>query len=211
MENKYYEMNIAGCIRRLPRIRITDNMEIASFVLLGDAELVVKASAELVKRVPEVDYLITAEAKGIPLVQEMARILEMKRYFVARKSVKPYMIDPFVTEVYSITTQKKQILCLDREESNMIRGKRILIVDDVISTGESLKAMESLVEKAGGIVDLSKLPDDASDTLRIVRIGDYDACACIGSHVANTSEIGHFKLLNYDYADGRLRLRFKLV
>lgn len=95
MENKYYEMNIAGCIRRLPRIRITDNMEIASFVLLGDAELVVKASAELVKRVPEVDYLITAEAKGIPLVQEMARILEMKRYFVARKSVKPYMIDPF--------------------------------------------------------------------------------------------------------------------
>ena len=139
MENKYYEMNIAGCIRRLPRIRITDSMEIASFVLLGDAELVVKAAAELVKKVPEVDYLITAEAKGIPLIQEMARILDMKRYFVARKSVKPYMIDPFVTEVYSITTQKKQILCLDREESNMIRGKKILIVDDVISTGESLK------------------------------------------------------------------------
>lgn len=94
MENKYYEMNIAGCIRRLPRIRITDSMEIASFVLLGDAELVVKAAAELVKKVPEVDYLITAEAKGIPLIQEMARILDMKRYFVARKSVKPYMIDP---------------------------------------------------------------------------------------------------------------------
>ena len=108
MENKYYEMNIAGCIRRLPRIRITDSMEIASFVLLGDAELVVKAAAELVKKVPEVDYLITAEAKGIPLIQEMARILDMKRYFVARKSVKPYMIDPFVTEVYSITTQKNR-------------------------------------------------------------------------------------------------------
>lgn len=150
MENKYYEMNIAGCIRRLPRVRITDSMEIASFVLLGDAQLVVKAADELVKRVPQVDYLITAEAKGIPLVQEMARILGMPRYFVARKSVKPYMTDPFVTEVYSITTQKKQILCLDREESSMIRGKRILIVDDVISTGESLKAMESLVEKAGG-------------------------------------------------------------
>ena len=158
MENKYYEMNIAGCIRRLPRIRITDSMEIASFVLLGDAELVVKAAAELVKKVPEVDYLITAEAKGIPLAHEMARLSlwlaehQMNRYFVARKSVKPYMIDPFVTEVYSITTQKKQILCLDREESNMIRGKKILIVDDVISTGESLKAMESLVEKAGGKV-----------------------------------------------------------
>ncbi len=150
MENKYYEMNILGCIRRLPVIRISDNLDIASFVILGDAELVIKAAPELAKRAPEADYLITAEAKGIPLVQEMARILGMKRYFVARKSVKPYMQDPFVTEVYSITTQKKQILCLDREESDMIKGKRILIVDDVISTGDSLKAMEALVEKAGG-------------------------------------------------------------
>lgn len=66
-------------------------------------------------------------------------------------------------------------------------------------------------EEAAHIVDLSKLPADASETLRIVRIGDYDACACIGAHVENTSEIGHFKLLNYDYAEGRLRLRFKLV
>ena len=152
MENRYYEMNIVGCIRKLPIIRISDHLDIASFVLLGDAELVVKAAAALKERVPEVDYLITAEAKGIPLVQEMARIMNMKRYFVARKSVKPYMLEPFVTEVYSITTQKKQILCLDREESELIRGKRILIVDDVISTGESLKAMETLVEKAGGKV-----------------------------------------------------------
>lgn len=152
MEKKYYEMNIAGCCRRLPIVRISDHLDIASFVLLGDAELVVKAAAELVKRIPEVDYMITAEAKGIPLIQEMARLMDMKRYFVARKSVKPYMTDPFVTEVFSITTQKKQILCLDKEESDMIRGKRILIVDDVISTGESLKALELLVEQAGGIV-----------------------------------------------------------
>lgn len=152
MEKKFHEMNIVGCIRQLPIIRISDDLDIASFVLLGDAELVVKAAAELVKRIPEADYLITAEAKGIPLVQEMARIMNMKRYFVARKSVKPYMLDPFVTEVYSITTQKKQILCLDKEESDMINGKRILIVDDVISTGESLKALETLVEKAGGKV-----------------------------------------------------------
>lgn len=152
MDSKYYEMNILGCIRRLPIVRISDNLDIASFVLLGDAELVVKAARELAGKIPEVDYLITAEAKGIPLVQEMARIMDMKRYFVARKSVKPYMQDPFVTEVYSITTQKKQVLCLDREESDMIKGKRIAIVDDVISTGESLKAMEALVEKAGGKV-----------------------------------------------------------
>lgn len=152
MSEKYYEMNICGCIRKLPIIRISDSLNIASFVLLGDAELVVEAAKELQARIPEVDYLITAEAKGIPLVQELARILNMSRYFVARKSVKPYMEDPFITEVYSITTQKKQILCLDREESNMIKGKRILIVDDVISTGDSLKALEKLVEKAGGIV-----------------------------------------------------------
>ncbi len=150
MVKNFYEINIVGCIRQLPRVRVADNFEIASFVLLGDAELVVKAAAALAERIPEVDYMITAEAKGIPLVQELARILHMPRYFVARKSVKPYMTDPFVTEVYSITTQKKQILCLDKEESDKIRGKRILIVDDVISTGESLKALEALVEKAGG-------------------------------------------------------------
>jgi adenine phosphoribosyltransferase len=152
MEQKYYEINIAGITRKLPIVRITDNLEIASFVLLGDSELVLHAAAELVKKIPEVDYIITAEAKGIPLVQELTRLLGMKRYFVARKSIKPYMIDPFVTEVYSITTQEKQILCLDRFESDMIKGKRILIVDDVISTGESLKAMETLIKKAGGLL-----------------------------------------------------------
>lgn len=147
---KYYNLKVASLERRLPIIRITDSLEIASFVILGDAELVISAAAELKKRVPEVDYLITAEAKGIPLVQELARLLGMKRYFVARKSIKPYMTEPFVTEVYSITTQEKQILCLEKEESELIKGKRILIVDDVISTGESIKAMESLVKKAGG-------------------------------------------------------------
>ena len=105
MEKKYYEMNIVGCIRKLPIIRISDNLDIASFVLLGDAELVVKAAAALKERVPEVDYLITAEAKGIPLVQEMARIMNMKRYFVARKSVKPYMLEPFVVLVTGMRWQ----------------------------------------------------------------------------------------------------------
>lgn len=148
----YYDLKVANLERKLPIVRITDTLEIASFVILGDSELVVNAAQELMKKIPEVDYLITAEAKGIPLVQELARLLGMKRYFVARKSIKPYMMEPFVTEVYSITTQEKQILCLEREESELIKGKRILIVDDVISTGESIKAMESLVKKAGGKV-----------------------------------------------------------
>lgn len=147
---QYYNLKVVGLERKLPIIRITDSLEIASFVILGDSELVIRAAEELKKKIPEVDYLITAEAKGIPLVQELARLLGMKQYFVARKSIKPYMTEPFVTEVYSITTQAKQILCLEKEESELIKGKRILIVDDVISTGESIKAMESLVKKAGG-------------------------------------------------------------
>ena len=149
---QYYNLKVANLERKLPIIRITDSLEIASFVILGDSELVIRAAEELKEKIPEVDYLITAEAKGIPLVQELSRLLGMKRYFVARKSIKPYMTDPFVTEVYSITTRERQILCLEKEESEMISGKRILIVDDVISTGESIKAMESLIKKAGGKV-----------------------------------------------------------
>lgn len=151
-EMKEYVLTVAGLERKLPIVQISDTLEIASFVILGDVELAVQAAAELVARIPQVDYLITAEAKGIPLVHELARILGMKRYFVARKSIKPYMTEPLVIEVYSITTQTKQLLCLSREESEEIRGKRILIVDDVISTGESIRAMESLVKKAGGKV-----------------------------------------------------------
>ncbi len=149
---KEYDLKVAGLERKLPIVQISDTLEIASFVILGDAELVIRAAAELVTRIPPVDYLITAEAKGIPLVQELARLLNMKRFFVARKSIKPYMTEPLVIEVYSITTQTRQILCLSREESELIDGKRVLIVDDVISTGESIKAMESLIRKAGGKV-----------------------------------------------------------
>lgn len=149
---EFYDLKVANLERKLPIIRITDSLEIASFVLLGDCEMVLCAAKELQKKIPEVDYLITAEAKGIPLIQELSRLLGMKRYFVARKSIKPYMTEPFVTEVYSITTQERQILCLEKEESEMIHGKRILIVDDVISSGDSIKAMESLIKKAGGKV-----------------------------------------------------------
>lgn len=151
-DRKTYQINIAGLVRELPIVQVADDLAIASFVLLGDAQLCIRAAEVLKTKLPACDYLITAEAKGIPLVQELARILGMDRFFVARKSIKPYMVNPFVTEVYSITTQKKQILCLDESESNMIRGKRIIIVDDVISTGESLKAMENLVKRAGGTI-----------------------------------------------------------
>lgn len=148
----FFTLHVAGVTRHLPVRQISDTLSIASFVILGDAELVVHAAAALKKKLPEADYLLTAEAKGIPLVQELSRIMGMKRYFVARKSIKPYMAEPFVTEVRSITTQKKQILCLDRAEAGLIRDRRILIIDDVISTGESMQALELLVREAGGQV-----------------------------------------------------------
>lgn len=147
-----YSIEVAGVKRELPIIQISDDLSIASFVILGDTELVCAAAKELVKKLPEVDILVTAEAKGIPLVFEMTRLLGKKRYIVARKSIKPYMNAPVVDEVVSITTQKKQLLVLDYNDAESIKGKRVAVIDDVISTGESLSAIERLVEAAGGII-----------------------------------------------------------
>ncbi|WP_027623079.1 phosphoribosyltransferase family protein [Clostridium lundense] len=147
-----YTLNIAGVKRELPLIKINENLTIASFVILGDTELIAKTAPLLAKKLPKVDVLVTAEAKGIPLVYEISKILEMKEYIVARKSIKPYMDAPIVDEVVSITSQKKQILCLDGLDEKKIKGKKVAIIDDVISTGESLLAVERLVEKAGGII-----------------------------------------------------------
>lgn len=152
MAQKTYTLQVAGITRELPIVKISDDLAIASFVILGDTELVCVAAAQLVKKLPPVDILVTAEAKGIPLVFEMSRLLGMKRYIVARKSVKPYMESPIVDEVVSITTQKKQILCLDYNDASLVKGRRVAIIDDVISTGESVQTVERLVTKAGGIV-----------------------------------------------------------
>lgn len=147
---QYYTLNVAGVTRQLPIMRISDTLAIASFVILGDCEIVVKSAPLLEQRLPQVDYIVTAEAKGIPLAHELCRLRNLPGYIVARKSVKPYMGDPITDEVVSITTQKKQLLCMDGKDAAAIRGKRVAIVDDVISTGESLSAIERLVEKAGG-------------------------------------------------------------
>jgi len=147
-----YSMNIAGLQRDLPLCPINDKLYIAGFVIFGDQELTVACARELLKVAPEYDYLITAEAKGIPLAHEMARQTGAAKYFLARKAPKLYMTGVFESTVRSITTAKEQHLYLDTADAELIRGKRILIVDDVISTGESLKALEKLIEKAGGIV-----------------------------------------------------------
>ena len=147
-----YELNVAGVTRQLPIIPISPELAIASFVILGDCELVTAAAPLLAQKLPKVDYLVTAEAKGIPLVHEVSRLLGLPYYIVARKSVKPYMAEPLVDEVVSITTQKAQTLCLDGKDALAVKGRRVAIVDDVISTGESLAAMEELLHAIGGKV-----------------------------------------------------------
>lgn len=147
-----YSMDIAGLCRELPLCRVSDSLYIAGFVIFGDPELTVACAAALNKLAPEHDYMITAEAKGIPLIHEMARQSGAKKYFLARKSPKLYMREVFQVEVQSITTEAVQRLYLDMDDAAQMRGKRILIVDDVASTGESIRAVEKLIEKAGGTV-----------------------------------------------------------
>ena len=148
----FYRMNVAGLTRDLPICRVTDDLYIAGFVVFGDQELTVACAKALLEVAPEYDYIITAEAKGIPLGHEMARQAGAKKYFLARKSPKLYMSGVFSASVQSITTEGQQTLYLDGADAALMKGKRILIVDDVISTGQSLLALEALVEKAGGII-----------------------------------------------------------
>ena len=144
-----YEMKIAGCNRTLPLFPVNENLYIAAFIMLGDVEITIASAAELLKKAPEFDVLVTAEAKSIPLIYEMSR-QSGKEYIIARKGPKVYMKDVLKVKVNSITTAHEQILCIGSDDVEKMRGKRVLIVDDVISTGESLNALEALVNEAGG-------------------------------------------------------------
>ena len=147
-----YPLHVAGIVRDLPICRVTDDLYIGAFVIFGDVELTECCARELLKVAPEYDVLITAESKGIPLAYEMARQAGENNYLIARKVPKLYMKNVFTTQVNSITTEKVQVLCIDQKDADAMRGKRVLIVDDVISTGESLRAVETLVEQAGGVI-----------------------------------------------------------
>ena len=140
---EYYTLKVAGLTRKLKRYPISDKLDIAAFILFGDVELTIACARELLTKVPEFDLLFTPEAKSIPLAYEMAR-QSGKPYIVARKGVKVYMSDPIKAEVHSITTQKEQFLYVGQEDASQMRGKRVLVVDDVISTGDSLGAMKVL-------------------------------------------------------------------
>ncbi len=147
--SEYYEMKIAGLDRKLKKCAVSDKLDIAAFIMFSDVEVTVKSAEQLLAKSPEFDVIITAESKGIPLAYEMAR-QSGKTYVVARKAVKLYKQDVVSVKVKSITTANEQTLHLDGEKAELLKGKRVLIVDDVISTGESLKALEALVEQAGG-------------------------------------------------------------
>lgn len=147
---EYYRINVAGVERDLKLFPVSDTLSIAAFILFGDVELTCASASALAKIAPEHDILVTAEAKSIPLIHEMARQLGENEYVVARKGPKVYMEDIVTVTVNSITTKNEQTLCVGKREADLMRGKRVLIIDDVISTGESLKAIEELVIATGG-------------------------------------------------------------
>ncbi|MGN0538762.1 MAG: phosphoribosyltransferase family protein [Candidatus Fimenecus sp.] len=148
----FYTLNVAGLQRNLPLCKVTDDLYIGAFIVFGDPELTTACAEHMLKKAPEYDYVITAEAKGIPLAHEMARLDGNRKYFVARKKPKLYMTGVFETTVKSITTEGEQKLYLDVADAELMKGKKILIVDDVVTTGESIAAVEKLVNEAGGIV-----------------------------------------------------------
>ncbi len=141
-----YKMKIAGLERELPLCPVSDTLDIGAFIIFGDVELTVAAAKEIIAKCPEFGYIVTPEAKSIPLAYEISR-QSGKKYFVIRKKAKVYMTNPVSVEVKSITTASVQTLILDGSDGEEIRGKKVLVIDDVISTGESLAAVEKLLAK----------------------------------------------------------------
>lgn len=147
---EFYTIDVAGVKRDLPLCRLTDELYIGAFVIFGDVEMTEVSARALLEKAPDFDIMVTAESKGIPLAHEMARQSGKNTYILARKAPKLYMKNVIKTEVKSITTAKVQTLYIDQTDVDRMKGKRVLIVDDVISTGESLHALEALVEQSGG-------------------------------------------------------------
>ena len=182
-------MTIAGLKRQLPLCKVTDDLYIAAFIMFSDVEITKASAAELLKKAPEFDVLLTAEAKGIPLCYEMARQAGTDNYVIARKGPKLYMENLLTTDVDSITTDHIQMLCIGQREIDMIKGKRVLIVDDVISTGESLRSLENLVERAGGNIvgRFAVLAEgDALGREDITYLDDCSVVPCAHSTIIST-------------------------
>lgn len=185
---RYYDIEVAGTKRALKLCPINQDLCIAAFLILGDTELTVNCAAALLERAPKYDFLLTAEAKSIPLVQEMARQNGDAHYIVARKGRKLYMDNPICVGVKSITTEKDQKLYVDQEEMEQMRGKRILIVDDVISTGRSLQALEEIAAAAGA---------DVVGKMAVLAEGDAASRTDISYLEKLTARANRFLLINF--------------
>lgn len=167
-----YKINIAGIQRELELFPVSDKLDIAGFIMFGDVEITKASASALLKICPEHDVVVTAEAKGIPLCYEMAR-QGCQNYVVARKGVKVYMKNPIAVDVRSITTQKDQKLYFGENDVEFLKGKRVLIVDDVVSTGESIEALENLVLQTGAeIVGIAAVlaEGDAKDMKNLIYL-----------------------------------------
>lgn len=172
MRKDTYTLHIAGLERQLQKFPVSPTLDIAAFILFGDVELTERCAEEIIKKCPEFDYIVTPEAKSIPLAYEMSR-QSGKKYIILRKGVKVYMDNPVKAVVNSITTQNEQALYLGHEDGDLLTGKRVLLVDDVISTGESLAAARKLIEAFGGNVVASAAPlaeGDAADRKDIIYL-----------------------------------------
>lgn len=148
-----YELEIAGTVRTLPLIQVAPDTWIAYYYSLGDTEVIDRAARELAPRMSKCEIFVTTETKGIPLAHAIATYLGLKPYVVCRKEIRPFMLSPMVVRYKPITAKTEQELFMDGRDVMKIRGKRIGIVDDIVSTGETLKAMVDLVERAGGTVE----------------------------------------------------------
>lgn len=149
---EYYNLKVCGLERKLPFVKLDENTAYASFVVISDTELIERAGEDLAEQANGAEIILTIEAKGIALAYEISRKLKMKDFVVVRKSVKPYVKSYLQDAVHSITTEGEQEIFLDESDAAKLKGKRVAIVDDVISKGESLAAAERLVERAGGEV-----------------------------------------------------------
>src|SRR5436309_821079 len=150
-ERDTYTVDVAGVTRELPLFEVAPGVRIAILNILGDTELVKAAADALSGQIAtlEADVLVTAETKSIPLVHERSARLDLP-YVVLRKQYRPYMGDALAVETHSITTGAPQTLYLDEKDRKLLDGKRVVLVDDVISTGSTLEAMRKVVEEAGG-------------------------------------------------------------
>ena len=148
---QYYRIQLCGFTRDLPLFEVAPGIRIAIFNILGDTQLVRRAGGALANKLPPADLLVTAEVKSVPLVYEISRCLKLP-YVVLRKIVKPYMVGAIKSRVVTITTGKPQDLWLDGKDRQILKGKKVVIVDDVVSTGATLVGMRKLIKKAGGII-----------------------------------------------------------